>query len=117
MRTRLMRGKFTLLFMMLGLLLAVPAIAFAQDVTGSTTSPVVPTITSDLPDYPPGATVNLTGSNWQPGESVHINVNDDVGQSWSYDSTPGAVAGGSGNIRPSLTLAKRIAAKSRSTAT
>jgi Bacterial Ig domain/Bacterial cadherin-like domain len=29
--------------------------------------------------------VILTGSNWQPGESVHIHVNDDVGQTWSRD--------------------------------
>jgi hypothetical protein len=117
MRTRLMRGKFTLLFMMLGLLLAVPAIAFAQDVTGSTTSPVVPTITSDLPDYPPGATVNLTGSKWQPGESVHINVNDDVGQSWSYDSNPDVIADESGNISHSFTLPNWFVATYTVTAT
>jgi hypothetical protein len=111
-----MRGKFTLLFMMLGLLLAVPAIAFAQDSTVST-SPVVPTITSDLPDYPPGATVNLTGSNWQPGESVHINVNDDVGQSWSYDSNPDVIADESGNISHSFILPNWFVATYTVTAT
>src|SRR5215213_2880274 len=98
MRTRLMRGKFTLLFMMLGILLAVPAIAFAQDVTGSTTSPVVPTIQSDLPDYAPGEVVTLTGSGWQPGESVRIVVDDDglQEQSWQRDVT--VTADDSGNI-------------------
>src|SRR2546422_1604626 len=36
-----------------------------------------PTIDSDQPDYNPGATVQLTGHNWAPGEAVHIFVNDD----------------------------------------
>ena len=101
MRTRLMRGKFALLFMMLGLLLAVPAIAFAQDVTGSTTSPA-PTIQSDLPDYAPGDTVTLTGSGWQPGEVVHINVNDNQTQPWSRDVD--VTADSSGNIIDSFNL-------------
>jgi hypothetical protein len=43
-----------------------------------------PTIISDLPDYGPGATVTLTGTGWDPGESVHLLVNDDVGQTWSH---------------------------------
>ncbi len=42
-----------------------------------------PTIKSDLEDYPPGGLVTLTGTGWQPGESVHIYVNDDWGSSWS----------------------------------
>ena len=42
-----------------------------------------PTIASDLDDYPPGGLVTLTGSNWQPGEIVHIFVNDDWGSSWN----------------------------------
>ena len=31
-----------------------------------------PTVTTDFADYIPGAFVNLSGANWQPGESVHI---------------------------------------------
>ena len=42
-----------------------------------------PTIQSDKDDYPPGGRVTLTGANWQPGEVVHIYVNDDHGSSWS----------------------------------
>ena len=109
MRTRLMRGKLTLLFMTLGLLLAVPAIAFAQDLTGST-SPA-PTIQSDKADYAPGELVTLTGSDWQPGESVNINVNDNQTQPWSRNVD--VTADASGNItdrsssrptlRPSIT--------------
>src|SRR5215469_12350141 len=41
---------------------------------------VQPTISSDQADYSPGATVTLTGANWQSGEAVHIAVNDNVGQ-------------------------------------
>ena len=42
-----------------------------------------PTIKSDLEDYPPGGRVTLNGSNWQPGETVNIYVNDDWGSSWN----------------------------------
>jgi hypothetical protein len=34
-----------------------------------------PTIPSDKDDYAPGSTVTLTGSHWQAGEPVHININ------------------------------------------
>ena len=39
-----------------------------------------PSISSDKADYNPGDTVTLTGYNWAAGESVHIVVNDDQGQ-------------------------------------
>src|ERR671932_1295906 len=42
-----------------------------------------PSISSDKADYNPGETVTLTGYSWAPGESVHIFVNDDIGQTWS----------------------------------
>src|SRR3990170_7872460 len=42
-----------------------------------------PTIQSDKPDYAPGEYVTLTGANWQPGEAVHLFVNDDFGSTWS----------------------------------
>src|SRR5262245_34877109 len=50
--------------------------------TGATGAPVPvgqPTITSDKPDYGPGGTVVLTGTNWQGDTTVHINVNDSIG--------------------------------------
>ena len=53
-----------------------------------------PTIQSDLADYPPGGLVTLTGSGWQPGESVHIFVNDDWGSSWSRNVDVTADASG-----------------------
>jgi PKD repeat protein len=53
----------------------------------TTTTPVYsPTISSDKPDYSPGETVTLTGGSWQAGEAVHIFVNDDQGQTWSYST-------------------------------
>ena len=45
-----------------------------------------PTLVSDQPDYSPGNTVTLTGTNWRPGELVHISVNDDQGKIWSYNA-------------------------------
>jgi hypothetical protein len=66
--------------------------------TGSTTTTATtftPSIKSDKADYAPGSTVTLTGAGWGPGDSVHIFVNDDVGQSWSYSADVTAdVAGG-----------------------
>src|ERR687883_1666238 len=43
-----------------------------------------PWVATDQPDYPPAANVALTGGGWQPGEPVHVVVNDDEGQTWSY---------------------------------
>src|ERR687886_2166179 len=43
-----------------------------------------PWIATDQPDYPPAANVTLTGGGWQAGEPVHVVVNDDEGQSWSF---------------------------------
>src|SRR5688572_11059090 len=63
----------------------------ALGVTGTATAddPVghsgPPWIASDQADYAPGALVTLSGGNWAAGEVVHINVNDDHGQSWSRD--------------------------------
>ena len=37
-------------------------------------------IRSNKAEYEPGARVTLDGSNWQPGDSVRINVNDDRGR-------------------------------------
>ncbi len=61
-----------------------------------------PTISSDKGDYPPGGAVILTGTNWQPGEIVHIRVNDDAGESWRRDVD--VIADGSGTIRDEFQL-------------
>jgi hypothetical protein len=74
MRTKL-KSKVTLLFVVSALLLAIPAVAALAQDTGTSTA--APTIQSDKADYAPGELVTLTGSGWQAGESVHINVNDD----------------------------------------
>jgi hypothetical protein len=57
--------------------------------TGSS-STSSPSIRSDQEDYNPGATVILTGASWGPGESVHIIVNDDKLQPWSYTTDASA---------------------------
>ena len=53
--------------------------------TGLSFLQVGPTIESDQPDYEPGSAVTLTGHNWAPEEPVHVSVNDDRGQTWSYN--------------------------------
>jgi hypothetical protein len=59
--------------------------ATATTTTTTTTAALAPSIVSDLADYPPGSTVTLTGSGWGAGESVHLFVNDAIGQSWQYN--------------------------------
>ena len=68
--------------------------------TPSPTTP--PTILSDKDDYAPGEAVTLTGANWQPGETVHIFVNDDEGQTWRRDVD--VVADANGAITDSFNL-------------
>jgi uncharacterized repeat protein (TIGR01451 family) len=74
------KSSFPLLLVVLAIAVAFPAaMAFGQD-AGTPTA--TPTIKSDLEDYPPGATVTLTGSGWQPGETVDIFVDDDQTKTW-----------------------------------
>jgi hypothetical protein len=53
-----------------------------------------PSITTDQPDYNPGAIVTLLGAGWQPAEVVHLTVNDDQAEPWTYEADVIADAGG-----------------------
>ncbi|HEY8870310.1 MAG TPA: PxKF domain-containing protein [Candidatus Limnocylindrales bacterium] len=61
-----------------------------------------PTIASDQADYAPGAIVTLTGTGWDPAEAVHIFVNDNDGQTWTYSAD--VVADDQGGFTTSFTL-------------
>jgi CSLREA domain-containing protein len=102
----MLRNKVTLLFMTLGLLISVPAVALALDAgdPSGTPSPAppAPTIQSDKEDYPPADTVILTGSGWQSGETVNINVNDDEGQTWNRNVD--VIADEKGSVRDEFVL-------------
>jgi hypothetical protein len=63
-----------------------------------------PTISSDQADYAPGSTVTLTGSGWGVGETVHVTVDDLLGQTWSWASTPDPIAGLDGSFTVTLDL-------------
>src|SRR5437868_14121470 len=86
-----MTGAFMALFI-LGLVTAATFGGAGYAFVGSSVSEtdtraflaVGPSISTDKQDYSPGSTVTLTGHNWDSGDSVHVFVNDDVGQSWSY---------------------------------
>src|SRR5829696_10479260 len=100
MRTYL-RSKATLLFLAFAVAIFAisgTAMALVTDTSGNTAP--APTIQSDKADYAPGELVTLTGSGWQSGESVHINVNDDVGQTWNRNVN--VIADESGSIRDSF---------------
>ena len=77
-----------------------PTNTTASDPTSVITGP--PTIKSDLEDYPPGGRVTLTGTKWQPGETVHITVNDDWGSTWKRDVD--VVANADGEITDAFNL-------------
>src|SRR5215218_9305722 len=64
------------------------------------------TIQSKEADYASGKTVTLTGSNWQPGESVRITVNDDQGKTWSREVD--VTADASGQIQVHFQLPDRF---------
>ena len=84
------RGTTLILGALLACVIAGVALGGSSDLTSGGSAP---TIASDKADYNPGATVTLTGGGWlgatetTPAESVHIVVNDTVGQTWSHDVT------------------------------
>jgi hypothetical protein len=98
--------------LVLMMLLAMPGTALARTMLDST-----PSIAADQADYPPGAIVTLTGANWQPGEAVHIFVNDDAGQTWSLNSDPDPVTGSNGAFSFSFQLPSWFVANYSVTAT
>ena len=77
-------------FAMLALVAAVGTLALSTATASASMltdpSPAAASIWSDQADYGPGATVTLMGAAWQPGESVHILVNDDTGATWSHSA-------------------------------
>jgi hypothetical protein len=74
-----------------------------------------PTIASDKDDYAPGELVRLSGTNWQAGEHVHLNVNDNVGQTWTRNVD--VVADANGNLTDSFNLPDSFIASYTVTAT
>jgi Bacterial Ig domain len=72
------------------------------------------TIRSEEANDAPGKTITLTGSNWQPGESVHINVTDNQGKIWSRNVD--VTADASGQIQVQFQLPDGFAAPYKVTA-
>ena len=90
-------------------------VAGAATAAAPAAEPGVPWISSDLPDYAPGAPVHLDGGSWQAGEVVHIYVNDDQGRTW--ERTSDVVADGDGVIADDFTLPNWFVATYQVTAT
>ena len=71
----------------------VTTLAVAAGATASTTA----TVSTDKPDYPPFDTVTVSGTGWQPGESVSLLFHETPQN--HQDRTITTTADGSGNIR------------------
>ncbi len=91
--TQLTWRKAFLLLCSIGVFVAFFAFAGGASAMRETAA-TMPSIVSDQPDYAPGSTVTLTGANWVAGEAIHIFVNDDKGQTWSYGTDVTADASG-----------------------
>jgi hypothetical protein len=85
-----------------------PAIQGADTADPSTDTLPSQKIQSEEAVYARGKTVTVRGSNWQPGESVHISVNDDQGKTWSR--TVDVTADASGRIQVHFQLPERFGA-------
>ena len=75
--------RISTILLFAGVLMA--ALAFANSGRAAVETPPPPSVWSDKADYAPGEQVTLSGANWAPGESVHIRVNDDAGETWRRD--------------------------------
>jgi len=91
-----------------GLILGLVVLAMSASLAGPARADVyvpadfAPSIWSDKADYAPGETVTLSGASWQPGETVHIRVNDDAGSTWNRDVD--VTADGAGAVSDSFNL-------------
>ena len=62
------------------------------------------TLASEFADYAPGSLVRLYGTNWVPGESVHLFINDDSSNTWSLSTNPDPIAAADGTLYFEFTL-------------
>src|SRR5919112_6001130 len=99
--------KLLFLTCLIGALVAVFSFAGSAAAMHEVAS-ATPSITSDQPDYNPGATVTLTGANWSANDVVHVVVNDDKSQPWSY--TTDVSADNAGNFSLQFQLPASFAA-------
>ena len=94
------RGRVVLTLLSI---VAIVVLAIAgQASAGIGESSPLPSISSDKADYVPGERVTLSGSSWAAGESVHVVVNDDAGQTWRYETDVTADPDGNFSIQFNL---------------
>lgn len=108
------RSRALLLGVCLALLAVVAVAGAAASMALSASSGV--SVESELADYQPGDLVVVRGYGWQPSESIHLLVNDDEGQTWSFNDDFSA-SNDDGSFREELHLPKFFVANYSVTAT
>ncbi len=74
-----------------------------------------PTLSSGESTYAPGSAVTLSGTNWTPGSTVHIVVDDDKSDAW--DHIADVTAGANGSLSDTFELPTGLAATFTASAT
>jgi uncharacterized protein YfaS (alpha-2-macroglobulin family) len=83
-------------------LLVVALTLLAVGFTAGASAEGTPSIGSDKADYAPGETVSLNGSGWAAGDIVHLTVDDDQSDPWTYDAD--VTAADDGTVSDSFAL-------------
>ena len=88
-----------ILVLAVSVLIALPASAANG---GHTNKTLAPTVTTDQADYPPGATVYITGAGFQAGETVQFQVlRIDIDENTARNTSRGPVtADANGGFQP-----------------
>jgi SdrD B-like domain/Bacterial Ig domain/Prealbumin-like fold domain len=89
--------------------------AASTTTTSESSLTYTPTIASDMADYPPGATVTITGAGWPAQDAIVVQTDDAIGKTWS--DTGNVTSDDNGNFTYSFQLPNTFISDYTTTAT